>query len=1105
MRKLLEELLISNDNIEILLGNKTGKITKQTMYHYKVNENKEKFKNVMKQKPEFIFNSLKQVYGINVAYLVSIFLDEDKRKTFLNDDELMISYLFEFIEVISCSYIEVVRKSNYKIIFEKFCNINPAKLIELYKLESESLLKHKLIILLCMLSNTTKIDGFDVIKEFEKFLKEAMKIFDFKTNKPSKFPFNFKNYNPKKQPLNKDMLAERDIGFGAYGIIEMTLDIICVICMNQSEFLDKFCSLIITRTNVLRLICDYDFKECLSLNFSNNSTETFHKFLNNHRPNIVNTIGILTDNYKAELIELLSVNADDLYNAISFDEVFCDNKEFLFGNTEQIDVTNSKEREVRGYQDTVVIYSNSSIPVKVDNSIAYYNDYIRFFSTVFDEYKNKLNTEFYNRTELIFLLIKDIYLSDFNEFDNFSKYKLSIDFSLILFAKYSVDSYDSIFNSIAKYGEEENVVDVIDTGIKLIAYNNEFTEKLLENYKSFSVVQRFMIIRILALNLDKYAGRFIEITENSKQVNKGIDYTYLKNPKVFIELLLTKLKSKKLVDRKKAFTVFSNIYKNRNVADIKQAFEIESNAKLKQDMEVYLATAVEIEGNGDYNSSDDLNEVPATKQEVDVNQLVPLLLKDEKLINSFPIDAFSIVKNSSGEDVDINYLKASLILYAKDKICGVSLLCNKIVADFEKESFSKFANDLFNYYIGGTIDVKMKWILYYCSIYGGERMVDLYVQVIDFFIDKTRYTLAVEAVRALVLNPSPRALVIVEEFSRKKKQQSIRTASREALTFMAEELNITKEELGDKIIPDFGFDDEYKIVFDFGNRKFNVYLNTRLELEIHEEVSGKILKTLPKIGVNDDTQMAEKSTIEFKALKKQIKATVKTQTERLLLALTNGRIWTYENFNNTFVKNAIMYKFATSLIWGIYQDGNLTDTFRYNDDGTFSNVDDEEFTLTENMIIGLVHPVELSEELLLKWKEQLKDYEIKQSILQLDREVNIIDETMLNSSVIEFDEDVNYSAFSLKAQLIKAGYEPGITGDGGNIYYFTHYDVLNKITGTLNLSGIPPYYDEEYDKCNLTELYFVDENNNKLNISKVSQRAVSELYIAIANTTLKED
>ena len=61
-------------------------------------------------------------------------------------------------------------------------------------------------------------------------------------------------------------------------------------------------------------------------------------------------------------------------------------------------------------------------------------------------------------------------------------------------------------------------------------------------------------------------------------------------------------------------------------------------------------------------------------------------------------------------------------------------------------------------------------------------------------------------------------------------------------------------------------------------------------------------------------------------------------------------------------RKSIMQQFAISLIWGEYKEGKLVAMFRYMEDGTFNTIDEEEHELTPDTVIGLIHPLELSEE-----------------------------------------------------------------------------------------------------------------------------------------------
>ena len=202
----------------------------------------------------------------------------------------------------------------------------------------------------------------------------------------------------------------------------------------------------------------------------------------------------------------------------------------------------------------------------------------------------------------------------------------------------------------------------------------------------------------------------------------------------------------------------------------------------------------------------------------------------------------------------------------------------------------------------------------------------------------------------------------------------------------AKELGITTEELADRIVPSLDFAPDGTRIFDYGPRKFVVRLTPSLELAVNTD-AGKAVKTMPAPGKTDDAEKAAAAYETYKALKKQIKTTVTAQRARLELALSAQRCWDTDTWRKLFVENPIMHQFAISLIWGVYENGELKETFRYMEDGSFNTADEEEYSLTDGANIGLVHPIELNEDTLNTWKQQLEDYEITQSIQQLSRPV----------------------------------------------------------------------------------------------------------------------
>ena len=196
----------------------------------------------------------------------------------------------------------------------------------------------------------------------------------------------------------------------------------------------------------------------------------------------------------------------------------------------------------------------------------------------------------------------------------------------------------------------------------------------------------------------------------------------------------------------------------------------------------------------------------------------------------------------------------------------------------------------------------------------------------------------------------------------------MRAAAAKALVDAADAIGITSEELADRIVPDLGFGRDLSRTFDFGSRQFTVYLTPALELEIFE--GEKKLKNLPKPGVKDDPEKSAAAVRDFKEMKKQMKAAVQSQRERLEHVLLCERQWTADAWRALFIEKPVMHCFAIGLSWGVYDtNGKLTDTFRYMEDGSFNTVDEDEYTLPDGAMIGLVHPIELDDETLSAWRE----------------------------------------------------------------------------------------------------------------------------------------
>ncbi|MDE6517297.1 MAG: DUF4132 domain-containing protein, partial [Acetatifactor sp.] len=183
------------------------------------------------------------------------------------------------------------------------------------------------------------------------------------------------------------------------------------------------------------------------------------------------------------------------------------------------------------------------------------------------------------------------------------------------------------------------------------------------------------------------------------------------------------------------------------------------------------------------------------------------------------------------------------------------------------------------------------------------------------------------------------------------------------------------------------------------------------------------------------------------------------------LALSAERLWTVESWRELFVRNPIMHQFAIGLIWGIYEEHKLTQSFRYMEDGSFNTEDEEEFFLPKPSSeplpeplpvqgkIGLVHPIELTEESLETWKQQLQDYEITQPIEQLNREVYYLTQEEQESRSLERFGGMLINDLSLGGKLTAMGWYRGSVQDAGGFYTYYREDASLGLGAELHFSG----------------------------------------------------
>lgn len=426
--------------------------------------------------------------------------------------------------------------------------------------------------------------------------------------------------------------------------------------------------------------------------------------------------------------------------------------------------------------------------------------------------------------------------------------------------------------------------------------------------------------------------------------------------------------------------------------------------------------------------------------------------------------------------------------------------CDMLSEILDTASFTNALEMLYIHWKDSNYEAAKKNILIPYLIYSDDLKIDKVYPLIKEFAKGSRTVMAAFIVKCMALNGKNYALLLVDGLTRKSPTAKIKEVAIETMENAAYMLDMTADELSDRIIPNFGFSQKGEKVLSYGGeakRTFTLSIDNNLELTITDNEKQKVIKSLPAPNSKDDKAEADSAKKECTTLKKEIKTLIQNQKIRLQKVLLNGRKWTYNNFKTVFVENPIMNIFSLKLIWGAYdENNNLIQSFRYMEDGTFNTVDEEEYTLPENSSITLVHPSELDADTIAKWKTQLSDYEISQPIEQLDFKYEEIKEEDIKEDKIHSLDSKTIKAGVLMSLATKYDMARGEAMDGGTFCEYILKDTYLNISVHLSFDymyfGMDANEDVGFGDIEFCEI--IDGIETLINPLKVNKRFACSIY-----------
>ena len=339
-------------------------------------------------------------------------------------------------------------------------------------------------------------------------------------------------------------------------------------------------------------------------------------------------------------------------------------------------------------------------------------------------------------------------------------------------------------------------------------------------------------------------------------------------------------------------------------------------------------------------------------------ETIKLSKKDEKKVSY--IENCNVLIKDKSRIVDIKVIKYIYFKYLELKRDIYYLLeINSIIGLLDRESFLNFAKNIY-------IETHKEAAAVVYGLYGGDEALR---EIYQKEKDSNLFLIILSSVKT-----TEYSIKLLYDIYSKTKKSELKEDTFNLINKISKEIGLDIYDLELKFISNFGFDARGEKII---NDDYKLILNADYSVNVFDVKNNKELKAVPR-------DFTENIKEEIKYIKKEIPKVIKKLSLSLTKLLMYEKKYNYSFFKEVFIDNPIMNKFSSSLIWNLYdKECNFITTFRYSGDGSYSNCNDEEIKINDDGFISLASPIEMDNETIYKWRKQLEDYELTQTINQL--------------------------------------------------------------------------------------------------------------------------
>jgi hypothetical protein len=410
------------------------------------------------------------------------------------------------------------------------------------------------------------------------------------------------------------------------------------------------------------------------------------------------------------------------------------------------------------------------------------------------------------------------------------------------------------------------------------------------------------------------------------------------------------------------------------------------------------------------------------------------------------------------------------------------------------ESLRDFSWSLFEAWLATGSPPKEMWILHALGFLGDDETARRLAPMLRVWPGERAAARAVQGLSVLANIGSDLALMLLDGIAEKVRFASIQIAARERIEQIAKARGLSRDELGDRLVPDLGLDARGERTFDYGARTFRLTFDEHLEPVV--DPGGK---ALPKPGKSDDKDKAKEAQTQFKALKKDVATIARSRIDRLEGAMISRRTWKAEEMRAFFVEKPLVLQLSRRLVWSAHDDKRRVGTFRVDADRSLSDAADERFELRDGLTVGVVHPIDMSADEVTTWARVFGEYEILQPFAQLARDVLRPSPADKKAKSLESKHGVSLPAPKLVFGLEKRRWQRWGASDGGSFSGHSKVFSGTPFTAHVGYSGaVGMGYIEDKEMLTIESVTFTKEKSDALRIADVDAIIVSEVLHDLA-------